>query len=65
MEKYIALTEDELRTLLWAVQGQHAKHSLELLKNGKKPKESDTIQRLNSISKKAYTALVAGKDLTK
>ena len=63
--KHIALTEDEIRTLLWAVQCMTAEATIKALKNGKNPSESDTIQRLNAIGKKAYTALTAGKDLTK
>ena len=63
--KHVAFTEDELRTLLWAIQNQHAQESLRVLKKGESPKNSETVQKLNSISKKAYTTLVAGKDLTK
>lgn len=63
--KHVAFTEDELRTLIWAIQSQHAQESLRVLKKGEAPKDHATIQKLNSISKKAYTALVAGKELTK
>ena len=56
--KKIEFTQEELRTLIWAIQNQHAKSCMQELKNGKKPSESETIQRLNEISKKAYSALM-------
>lgn len=57
--KHVAFTDEELRTLIWAVQAQHAQMSLQVLKKGKKPAESATVQKLNEISKKAYIALVS------
>lgn len=52
-------TTDELRTLVWMCQCQHAKVALKDLDNGKKPSEDPTIQRILSISKKAYAELIA------
>ena len=63
--KTIQLTENELRTLLCAIQAEHAKYTLIDARKGKNPREDETIQRLTAISKKAYAALVEGKDLTK
>lgn len=55
--KKVEFTEEELRTLIWAIQNQHAKSCMQVLKNGKKPFEDETVQKLNNISKKVYSAL--------
>lgn len=56
--KFVALTEEELKTLIWCVQGKTASEAKRLLSEGKAPSNDETIQRLNEISKKAYVALV-------
>lgn len=57
--KIIELTEKELTTLLWAVHNQATAETIKLVRDGKVPQQDETVQRLNAISKKAYTALTA------
>lgn len=56
--KKVEFTQEELRTLIWAIQNQHAASYMQCFKNGEKPSDNETIQRLNEISKKAYSALM-------
>ena len=55
--KKVEFTEEELRTLIWAIQNQHARTCMQDLRNDKKPFENEIVQRLNNISKKAYVSL--------
>lgn len=51
-------TTKELRTIVWMCQNQAAQVALSDLKNGKKPSEDPTHQRILAISKKAYSELI-------
>ena len=63
MLKSIKLTDDEIRTLLWALEAQHSRTIIRNLKNGK-PARNATTERLCSISHKAYCKLVGAKEET-
>lgn len=52
-------TTEELSALVWMCQNQVAQVALRDLKNGKKPSEDPTHQRIIEISKKAYAELIA------
>lgn len=63
MFKSIKLTDDEIRTLLWALEAQHARTILNNVRNGR-PARDDVTKRLCSISHKAYCKLVGAKEET-
>lgn len=55
--KTLQFTDDELRTLVWALNNESHRYTRISLEQGKKPQESETIKRLLNLSKKAYSAL--------
>ena len=55
--KGIYLTDEEIKTLIWAIQGKTISEAKRLLAEGKAPSEDETVQILNAISKRAYIAL--------
>lgn len=59
--KTIEFTEEELSVLMWAIENQQAKTCMIYLEKGIKPSDDELVQRLNAISKKAYSALVNQK----
>lgn len=54
--KSIMFTNDELRTLVWAVNNEYHKTFMRNLKKGV-PGKSETTDRLIEISRKAYGEL--------
>lgn len=53
MEKF---TTDELRTICWMCQNEAA--HIAVRKHHKDLEQNETFQRINSISKKAYSELI-------
>lgn len=58
MAKAIMFTDDELRTICWAMQCLSSKKALQEIDKGKKPSENETWQRMLAISNKAYGELI-------
>lgn len=54
----LELTKDELRNILWMCEKTAAELALRDLKNGKKPAENKTRNRVLSVSRKVYRELV-------
>lgn len=59
--KSIELTDDELRTLVWALQGAFA-DTVKARSAKQLPIECGTTERIVSISGKAYYALTHSED---
>ena len=55
--KCIFLTDEEIETLIWAIQGKTISEAKRLIAEGKAPSKDETVQRLNAISNRAYIAL--------
>lgn len=55
--KSLEFTDNELRTLVWALGNEYAKYSLLAFEQGRSTQECETLQRLLALSDKAYYAL--------